>query len=474
MLESVLEMRRFELAGELDSLEAANLIHVSGQCIEIAHALIADCVLPDTSDSASLLIRQACASALERSARSTGDLGQYWAAFDCWSALGNIAAANRCAAEATTIDAIGALLGIVDAAVRHPAAPQGAPLPAFPHQRDAVLQRLTRPVGRESASPAKHGFGVAVEVNAGWLIDVANDPHKSCATRLRAAVAVLAIAEHNFDADLAAAAHQAAMDAGLYATGEATVDLLRIRLAFHTVFGDPSIALRIAADHEMRLITYDTVDATLRSGINCAEAYARCGHSDQALRFFESLYSLSVDESLVVRSDAIAVRATWVARQIGSLDEVHTWRSRSLHGAHLQTSRAYPSFLYNEAVLAGDAKDWSAVAYHSASLTELTTGSGSAFHWALTEALRVQAAAYEKPESVNRSSLDQLRDWSLRTCALVPEDDVAFAVAVGTDVSDGRPAAAAFAANYLSLRRGHSIPLLEKLAHLHETIAIKV
>jgi hypothetical protein len=88
----------------------------------------------------------------------------------------------------------------------------------------------------------------------------------------------------------------------------------------------------------------------------------------------------------------------------------------------------------------------------------------------LTEGLRIQAAAYEHPERISRSSLEQLRDWSLKTSGLVPEDDVAFAVAVGTDASDGRSAALAFAAKYLSSRRAPSTPLLAKLASLSDTM----
>lgn len=273
------------------------------------------------------------------------------------------------------------------------------------------------------------------------------------------------MAQFNMDPPRAERAYRCALDAGTAASGNALADLDRAHLAYHAIFGDQSVATRIAAEIESAPQRHDDPDVTLRSHINAAEAYLYCGECRRALTLLGRIYTESVAADLPGRADAASVRAAWIARQLDDYEATCEWRSRSSGLAQKPESRVYVSHLYNEALFASDCGDLDALRNHLVSLNEAVRGDASAYHQALMRALDLRFLVTVSPKAPSPAEIDSLSQWSLRTAPVLPNDDVALACVAAWDAL-GQRAGREFVSKYWSLRRANSIPPLRQLASL--------
>ena len=460
-VEAALQMPRYQLAKELDGLQQDSLIRSDGTHIAIAHSLIAECVLNRVPGSAAALIRRACAELLHSYARATGDSGAYWAAYDCWVSLGDTEEATRCADEATILDKIHYLRYVVDTAepvVRSgavstgPAASEPSGSPRTPDGRDAIEygRSDTTPIG----PPHDH---------TQWLTEIALDTNQSPPARLRAAAAALTIAEHSADRSLADQVYSAAIDAGQLAEGDARDDLLRITLAYHAVFGDQGTAMRIAERYAADSYSSGNPIREARARVNAAEALARCGDGDGALKSLLLGYEAALKNGIPGRAAACAVHATWIARQWGRTIEIVEWRRRAEELASDPTHGSYSAFLYNEALLTLDGGEAERSRQLITQLEASVVGEHSEYHRVLMDALRMQLNAQHSGPAPHNADVDRVREWTLRTAKIHPQDDTALAVILALVSLDKVSEATEFALQYTGGRRRRSHPVLQRL-----------
>ena len=471
---ALLELPRHDFASGLKELEDAGLVVWETDYVSVSHALITEVVLGDRVSASSSLLDSAAAEMLEREARSAGSSALYWGAHACWVRSGDNVSAARCASEAELLSQLSAIVRFFDWAVPRNthandiASPANSP--GSPAQESSVLpQRLLASAGPFlGTSSLEHSStlqGTSRHEEVLPLIEYAQNCANSTAARLRAAVAALTLSETYGDADAATAAFEAAMSAGNNITGNAQADRERAILAYHTLFGDKSVALEMIAVIEGSLLVRTDVLAAIRSGVNAAEAACHCGDIARGLRICEKAYELAVAAGLDDHAADVAVHATWFARQIADTPSVESWSERAETMATTGTP-IYTSHAYNQAVLAFDASDLDRFLRYEAIVATAVLGAKHFRLKALTDSLMLLRKVSAEETAPDAATVGRLQEWALKTAPFQPSDDVAMAVALALISCEADHMANDFLNEYLSRRRVDTYQCLPSLRML--------
>jgi hypothetical protein len=259
-------------------LEEDGLVHCTGQDIRCSHDLLADALRPLVPSTVTAVLRERIAAQLESECIQRGfDVALAWASADAWMLLGNSTAAarllRRCASHAARLaehsEAARILcrllnvplpaeeaLPLIDELITY--AELGGERSIRARALRARLRFMESPVVGMAASPTQDIISVRIAIaeadlnEAGDLQALIEESWSAIADtsldsdlRMRAGVSLLIAADLRLDPALSAACWSQ-LSSIADELGAAHTQALRGRLIYHTVFGDPALATRIA------------------------------------------------------------------------------------------------------------------------------------------------------------------------------------------------------------------------------------
>jgi hypothetical protein len=345
----------------LRRLEEDGLVHCSGQDIRCSHDLLATALRQLMPSTVTALLRQRIASQLEAECIERGfDSALAWAAADAWTSLGNSTAATRlvrrCAAHA-------AHLAEHSEAARMLCRCMAVPLPAdealelideLIYYADVGGERSIRARAlrerlrlMEPASPTLNRFSpqerssVRIAIAEADLNEAGDlralvsasraaleDDTLGPELRIRAGVSLLIAADLGLDREAAMRCWRRLTILSRDVGGEHT-QALRGQLIYHTVFGNPRIAVRTAR-RILRLHPLPQIDAaSVIARRNALFALQMLGDSAVFKPVAAATYSLMTERKIYTEAVYVAVTMAEDAIAIGDFGTAVSWLGRA-------------------------------------------------------------------------------------------------------------------------------------------------